>query len=84
MSWGAVTIAGNPPTGGGKVSSLRRVVGPVYWLVICSPEFLWRVRGVSLVEFVNLTVFFFVVPWPDPRIGVVDWHEVVRKVGLTI
>ena len=66
------------------MSSLLRVVGPVYWLVICSPEFLGRVRGVSLVEFVNLTVFFFVVPWPDPRFGVVDRHAVVRKVGLTI
>ena len=38
----------------------------------------------SLAEFVNLIVFFFVVPWPDPRFGVVDQHEVVRKVGLTI
>ena len=38
----------------------------------------------SLAEFVNLIAFFFVVPWPDPRFGVVDWHEVVRKVGLTI
>ena len=56
------------------MSSLLRVVGPVYWLVICSPEFLGRVWGVSLVEFVNLTVFFFVVSWPDPRFGVVDWY----------
>ena len=84
FSWGALTIAVNLLSGGGKVSSLLRVVGPVYWLVICSPEFLGRVRGVSLVEFVNLTVFFFVVPWPNPRFGVVDWHAVVRKVGLTI
>ena len=79
-----LAIAAKLLIGGGNVLSLLRVVGPVYWLVICSPEFLGRVRGVSLAEFVNLIVFFFVVPWPDPRFGVVDQHEVVRKVGLTI
>ena len=53
----------------------------MYWLVICSPEFLGRVRGVSLVEFVNLIVFFSVVPWPDQRFGVVPTRRIRQDVA---